>query len=185
MEYTKFIDLINRNKSTYAKTWAEQVKNSEYMETYSKLDDAIILERGEAVFTHLSSWLESGASNDVAEKYFEEVGKDRFKERFPLTEVVYALYLVKKIFWACIAWNKEVCEEVGETKCENCVEFLTIINNYFDLGNFYITRGYFQKIFHELDSHPEASKQQISEFLKKGTINLEDLDKEEFVWRHV
>lgn len=185
MEFTKFIKMLNENKKTYANTWFELIINSEYMETYKKLDKEVILERGEAVFTHLASWLESGASNDVAEKYFEGVGKERFKEGFPLTEVIYALYMVKKVFWCCIAWKKDVCEEKENKDCEQCVEFLTILGNYFDLGNFYMTRGYFQKIFSELDNSSISGKEELKNFLKKGVINLEDLDKEEFIWRHV
>ena len=65
------------------------------------------------------------------------------------------------------------------------MEFLTILGNYFDLGNFYMTRGYFQKIFSELDNSSISGKEELKNFLKKGVINLEDLDKEEFIWRHV
>ena len=185
MDFTKFIKMLNENKKNYAHTWFELVENSEYMETYKKLDKDIVLERGEAVMTHLANWLETGASNDVAEKYFEEVGRERFREGFPLTEVIYALHLVKKVFWCCVAWAKEEAQERPHDNCEYCIEFLTILGNYFDLGNFYLTRGYFQSVFKELDKTSFAGKDELKNFLKKGIINLEDLDKEEFIWRHV
>ncbi len=185
MNFSKFISSIRKDMKTLANTWHDLVVKSEYMETYQKLNKGIVLERGEAVFTHLANWMESGASNDVAERYFEGVGRERFKEGFPLTEVIYALYLVKKVFWCCVAWRKDVCAESDSSKCENCVEFLTILNNYFDLGNFYITRGYFQSVFTKLEDLPCTAKDELKKFLKKGAINLESLDKEEFIWRHV
>ena len=107
------------------------------------------------------------------------------REGFPLTEVIYALYLVKKVFWCCVAWAKEDTELKPHDNCEYCIEFLTILGNYFDLGNFYLTRGYFQSIFKELDKTSLAEKDEMKKFLQKGIINLEDLDKEEFIWRHI
>lgn len=185
MEFSKFINKIRIDKNSLARTWSELVGKSEYMEKYKELEKEVILERGEAVFTHLANWLESGASNDVAEEYFESVGQERFKEGFPLSEVVYAHHLVKKIFWSSIAWDKGFVDQTESTKCENCVEFWTILNNYFDLGNFYITRGYFQSIFENIDGLENSSVEEFKKYLKHGSIDSDDLDKEKFIWRHV
>jgi len=185
MEFSKFISKIRNDKNNLARTWSELVSESEYMQSYQKLDKEIILERGEAVFTHLANWLETGASNDVAEKYFELVGQDRFKEGYPLTEVVYALHLVKKVFWSSVAWDKDLKHTTSGDRCENCVEFWTILNNYFDLGNFYITRGYFHSIFENIEGVQNPSIDEFKNYLKHGPIDSDDLDKEKFIWRHI
>jgi hypothetical protein len=182
MEYEGIIKAIETNMGVLSKSYYEQVRKSEQMQTYQKLEESKVLEREEAVFRHLIDWLKSGASNDAAEKYFERVGAERFKEKFPLTEVQYALYLTKKVFWSFIAWKKELFIEM---QFHEIVETFTILGNYFDLGSFYIIRGYINEMFEKIGATTKLSKEEIHKLLVKGAFDEDDLDRSEIVWRHI
>ncbi len=182
MDFTDMIKVIEENKKTLASEWKDEVKKAEFTKTYHPLHDDEIMRRVTAVFEHMVDWLNTGASNDEAERYFESVGKERLKEGFPLGEVNYALYLEKKVFWNLIRKQKEMIDKMNSA---DTLTLMTTISNYFDLGSFFITQGYFYEFFAELDDGAVYSKDQLKEFLMKGIPDHKILRPDEFVWRHI
>ena len=162
--------------------WFEEVRKSEYLTTYKSFSDNDILNRGEAVFTHLSEWLKEGGTNKSAEEYFEQVGSVRLQERFPLTEVHYAIYLLKRIFWNKIDWRDKV---TGAFETANATKIMNVFNDYFDLASFSITKGYFNELLKTIKDDKIFSKEDLKELLTKGKLDPEELEDDEFIWRHV
>ena len=162
--------------------WLEEVRKSDYLTTYQSFNDNDIISRGEAVYTHLSEWLKEGATNKDAEDYFENVGSVRFQERFPLTEVHYAVYLLKKIFWNKIDWRDKV---TGAFETSNATKIMNVFNDYFDLANFSITKGYFNELLNTIKDDKKLSKEDLKGLLTKGKLDPEELEDDEFIWRHV
>lgn len=162
MNFSKIIHFLETNIPSLSNAYYEQVMQSEFMKTYQKFDKAKVIERAEKLFLNFVDWLKKGASNIEAEKYFEDVGAERFREGFPLTEVNYALYTTKKVFWSYIAWKEELFEGLDFV---NTIEYITILNNFFDLGNFYITKGYIQELVNKIDESSQYSKEEIKKFL--------------------
>jgi hypothetical protein len=130
----------------------------------------------------LREWLKEGATNKSAEEYFENVGAIRFNERFPLTEVHYAVYLLKKIFWSRIDWRDKV---TGAFETSNATKIMNVFNDYFDLASFSITKGYFNELLNSIKDDKSISKEDLKKLLTKGKLNPEALEDEEFIWRHV
>ncbi|MDH7604774.1 MAG: hypothetical protein QHH13_07740 [Melioribacter sp.] len=161
MDFSKIIKYIEANLHNLSHAYYEQIKQSEFTKSYQQFDELKVIERAEKVFQNFIEWLKTGASNDKAEKYFENVGAERFREGFPLTEVNYALYTTKKVFWSFIAWKEELFDEMDFVQIIECT---TILNNYFDLGSFYIIKGYVNELINKID---EYSKEEIKKYLIK------------------
>jgi len=159
MDFSKIIKFIEANIHNLSHAYYDQIKQSEFTRTYQQFDESKVIERAEKVFQNFIEWLKTGASNDKAEKYFESIGAERFREGFPLTEVNYALYTTKKVFWSFIAWKEELFDEMDFVQIIECT---TILNNYFDLGNFYIIKGYVNELISKID---EYSKEEIKKYL--------------------
>lgn len=174
MIYPLLSQLVKDNTRKLAETYFNEVKKTEYMKTYQARSDDEVISRGEKVFLNLHKWLESGANNDEIEKYFVNIGKERFKEGFPLIEVKYALYLTKKVFWSFIIWKKEF---TGKLDTEGAIETMTVLNNYFDIGNFFIIRGYLSEMFSHLDESDKLSKRELKKYLIKGEMYEESIKK--------
>jgi hypothetical protein len=164
------------------KEWLDEVRKSSYLKTYQSFSDNETIHRGEAVYTHLSEWLKEGASNQSSEEYFEKVGAIRFQERFPLTEVHYAIYLLKRIFWNRIDWRDKV---TGSFETANATKIMNIFNDYFDLASFSITKGYFNELINAIADDKKLSKEDLKSLLTKGKLDPEVLEDDEFIWRHV
>ncbi len=174
--------IVDEQITALKSEWLQEVRRSSYLETYKTFNDDETISRGEAVYLHLRDWLKEGATNESAEKYFESVGSTRFNERFPLPEVHYAIYLLKKIFWNKIDWRDKV---TGAFETTNATKIMNVFNDYFDLANFSITKGYFNELLNSLNDDKKLSKEDLKSLLTKGKLNPEILEDEEFIWRHV
>ncbi|MFA3782664.1 histidine kinase N-terminal domain-containing protein [Melioribacteraceae bacterium 4301-Me] len=182
MDFSKIISFLEANIPTLARAYYEQVQKSDFMLTYRKLDEPKIILREEAVFKNMIEWLKTGASNDKAEQFFEKIGRERFNERFPLTEINYALYITKKVFWSFVAWKPEL---FPNTDFQTMVEQMTVLGNFFDLGSFYIVRSYLNELFNKIDEASKLTKEDMKKLLVKGEFDKDNLDKSEIVWRNI
>jgi len=178
----KLSKIVDDQIDELKKEWLDEVRKSDYLQTYGSFNDQETINRGEAVYIHLSEWLKEGATNQSAEKYFENVGAIRFQERFPLTEVHYAIYLLKKIFWNRIDWRDKV---TGAFETANATKIMNVFNDYFDLANFSITKGYFNELLNTITDDKKLSKDDLKSLLTKGKLNPEVMEDDEFIWRHV
>lgn len=179
---SKLSEIIRTEINNLTAKWAGDIKKSEYMDRYSKLDDEELFQRGEVLYLNLISWLEEGASNVEIEGYFSGIGIERIKEGFSLTEVNYAIYLLKVILFDFLATNKNV---ISSTSTQDSFEINAILNNYFDLGIFFVTRGYSQELFSRIESSNKFSKDELNSIISKSALEEEEADSDEFVWRHV
>jgi len=178
----KLSKIVDDQIDELKKEWLDEVRKSDYLQTYGSFNDQETINRGEAVYIHLSEWLKEGATNQSAEKYFENVGAIRFQERFPLTEVHYAIYLLKKIFWNRIDWRDKI---TGAFETANATKIMNVFNDYFDLANFSITKGYFNELLNTITDDKKLSKDDLKSLLTKGKLNPEVMEDDEFIWRHV
>ena len=126
-----------------------------------------LLSRGRILFSNLLDWLNKGASNDDAATYFREIGTSRIQEGFPLTEVFYALYLEKKVLWSFVAWKDDV---TGILKAVDAIEFMTVINNYFDLGDFFIIKGYPHEMYTHISETGKFTQEELENIFTSGAL---------------
>jgi hypothetical protein len=182
MDILRLTNLIESNLDAIVKDYCEQINSSEYMKTYQKLNPEKLSEREKEVFKHLIGWLNNGANNDQAEKYFEKIGEERYREGFPLTELNYALFITKKVFWAFLEKHPELLEAIDKNEL---VKFFIVLGNYYDLAVFYIIRSYIQTLFERLDINDRLSREEIHNILVRGAYDEDDFEMTDFVWRHI
>ncbi len=174
MVYESLIAILEKHLDDLTGSWVTEVKNSDYLETYQKLSDEKLFDRGNILFSNLQEWLLNGASNEEAAKYFQEIGNERINEGIPLSEVYYALYLEKKVLWSFVAWKDEVA---GILTARDAIEFMSEINNYFDLGNFNIVRGYMHKLYTHISDCDKFTTEELEKLLTKGALYQESIKK--------
>ena len=171
MVYESLISIMETNVEPLAEMWAAEVKASSYMETYKKLDLEELEKRGNVLFENLLKWLRTGAYNEEVESYFENIGRARINESFPLSEIEHALYLEKKVVWSFVIWKEEILYDLAR---EEMIEIMSIINNYFDLGSFYIIRGYMGEMVRHLEESGCFDKGQIQKILEGSSLKKEN-----------
>ena len=89
------------------------------------------------------------------------------REGAPLSEVYYALHLEKKVLWSFVAWKDETA---GILKAVDAIEFMTVINNYFDLGDFYIIKGYMNELYNHLADTGKFNVDELQKIFTSGAL---------------
>ncbi len=162
MVYESLISISEKYHRQMAEAWFEEVKKNGYLKTYNSLSDEQLLERGKILFENFLKWLETGADNSEIRNYFVNLGKERCLEGFPLSEVSYALYLEKKVLWNFIAFKDKTNGKLTPT---DVVEFTSVISGYFDMGEFFIARGYSETVANNLIESGKFTEDELRKFL--------------------
>lgn len=170
MDLTNLSNLINSNLSLITEKWINEVKSSTYMQTYQTLTDEDIKIRGERFYSHFLEWIKAGASDEKIGLYFFDVGKERLEEGIPLTEIQYAIFLAKRVFWDFLSSKDEL--ERFLISAKTC-ELVSLINNYFDIGSFFIIKGYLNQFFNTLDETKKFTKNELQDYFLKGALYKE------------
>jgi len=169
----KLLNLVVNNEDRLAQRWSEEVRKTEYMKTYKRFSEAELIKRNRKFFEQLVKWLEAEGSKALIGSFFVDIGKGRYKEKFPLAEIIYGVFLAKKVFWDVI-----VSEGFLDTMVEvyQALEALTVIYNFFDQGNLYITRGYLEEMYTEIGDDKKLSASDIRKYFHPGSFFKLDLD---------
>lgn len=181
MDFTKLIDAINKDAQLMAENYYNEILKSDKMENYGKLDKDLVIKREVDVFKNMISWLSTGSSDDNAEKFFENVGSERFNEGFPLAEINFALHIDKLVVWDYFIPRKETGLFANNEEFQNTA---ILLSNYFDLGSFYMTRGYMNGLCAALENTGKFKREELQSIVKKGAFD-EDFDMSDIIWYHV
>ncbi|MBN2432058.1 MAG: hypothetical protein JXQ27_11300 [Acidobacteria bacterium] len=168
----KLIDYLQRHPEKMARRWMEKVRQSEHMEQYNTLNDAELIRRGMTLFEHLGRWLDHSVSRNEIGRYFVTVGQERFDEQFPLCELNYAIYLEKKVFWEFVQSEGIL---INPVQMMRAMELITAIGEFFDLGNFYLARGYLASMYLAIKKSGRLSPGELEKFFFPGSfLSAED-----------
>jgi hypothetical protein len=148
MIYYRIVDLIKHQPEKLAERWCEHIRRSVSTSTYQRLATEELAARHVRLFENLARWLEETMGRDELRRFFHELGKDRYLEGIPLWEVNYALLIAKSDF-------RDLIQSQG--LLDSSLEFyqafglLSSMDQFFDLGNFHIIRGYMQALYTSLE----------------------------------
>ncbi len=145
---SKLLDLINQSSGQMAVKWRDWIRNSHHMVTYQKLSDEVLVMRSKGVIENLGRWIDRGFTMEEVGRVYVEVGRERYREGFPLCEVGLALHFTKKVLW-----NHLMSEGLMTNSLEiyQAMDLIVQIQNFFDITAFYITRGYQEELYLQLN----------------------------------
>lgn len=96
----RLIELIEYHADDLTKSWLREIKNDPGTPTYAKYrDEKELCQRAFRVFSQLGKWIGRSMSREELQKYWMDLGRQRRKEGFPLSEIVQSLYLIRRHLW--------------------------------------------------------------------------------------
>ncbi len=140
MLYQKYIQAVEDHAEQLTKRWSKEVKNSPSTPGYKNIPDNLLDERVYDVFKRLGNYLmrDEPDFHKTAE-HFIKLGRERAKEGFKVSEVIYALILVRVVLWnfiveeGLISSTFELHEGLG---------FYSKVNSFFDKAVFFVAKGF-------------------------------------------
>lgn len=167
MRRDQLVQVIRANRDRMAAQWCQEIRNCEYMKTYQTFDDPELIHRNAHVLDKLADSLASGTSRITLGKFFVQLGKERFRERFPLCEVNYALFLTKKVFWKRLHSEGDM---TGPVELYQALELMNAICDFFDLASFYMIRGYMEEMHQRLAGTGKMKPDELKEIFTPGSF---------------
>jgi len=105
--------------------------------------------------------------------YFVQLGKERYEEKFPLSEIHYAVILAKRV-----VRSTALAESLLDSAMEvyQVMELGQMVSSFFDTGNFYITKGYLQALHDDLARSKKFTEEELTKYFPHGSFFKQDID---------
>jgi hypothetical protein len=138
----KLVDLIERNAVELTNSWLADIHKDPNTLTYRQFDPERVYERAFRVFSQLGKWISHESSKEEVARDYRELGEQRRKEGFALSEVIQALILIRRNLW-----RKVMQEGLLDSTYDlyQAIELNNRVSLFFDRAIFYTACGYEQK----------------------------------------
>jgi len=169
----KFMDAIVNKTEDLARTWCQEVRKSDYMKTYQKLPEEQLMRVNKVFFDYFAKWIAQGLSRKDIGNYFVDLGKERYQQKFPLSEIHYAVNLAKKVVYERV---KEESMMDSAMEVYQVMELGHMVSGFFNTGNFYITRGYLEAMHDDLARSKKFTGEELARYFPHGSFFKQDID---------
>lgn len=135
----RLIKLIEENAEYIGKQWLEDVRTNNSTPTYWNFDPQKSKQRNKKVISQFSKWLGGFYCDHDIRRLYSDLGEERKKEGYRLSEIISALSLTRKHIWDFALshgmWNKT--EDIYAV-----LELDRRMMMFFDKASFYVAKGY-------------------------------------------
>lgn len=135
----RLVTLIEKNADQLTKDWLSEVRKNPATPTYHTYDEKALYKRAFDVYSRLSKWISKETTKEEIARHYIDLGFQRRRENFALSEVVQALILTRRFLWL-----KVLSEGFLDTALElyKALQLNNRVILYFDRAIYYITLGY-------------------------------------------
>lgn len=106
MIYQKIVELIQNNADHLTKRLMRDILSREETRSYKTLPEKEVYWRVYDVYSRLDSWLSKDKEKGEIKKHYTDLGKQRFHENIPLSDLVMTLLLIKRHLWIFVMENQ-------------------------------------------------------------------------------
>jgi hypothetical protein len=133
----RLVRLVEQNAECLIQDLSAELRRDPRTEAYHGMSDEDLHERGLDLFRSLGRWL-SGRTEFAIQMRYEALGRRRYRERIPLSQVLCALLLAKVRLLDFLQGS--ACGEPAELPLE--YELAMAVTQFWDKAVYYVARGY-------------------------------------------
>jgi hypothetical protein len=140
MEYqARLIHLIENSADELTNKWLSDVQRSAKTATYHKLNETDLYARGFRVLSDLGKWITEEIDREENRKFWIQLGRERQKEGFALSEIIQAIALLRRSLW-----KKVESEGLMDTAYDffEALQLHNRVTYFFDRAVYYTACGY-------------------------------------------
>lgn len=145
---TKLIDLIETKGEEIAKQWAANVTKNHRTPSYHGRPEEKIIPQAIFFYTHFRQMFFTENPYDSAKTFFTRYAEDRYREKIPLQEAIYALILMRRHMWLYAEFQTTFITSV---QLQQMAESLNRTILMFDYATYQITEKYQELIGRDVD----------------------------------
>lgn len=135
----KLLDLIHNHADEISNSWLEDIKTNETTTTYAAFDHKKLYTRAYRIYSNLGKWISRETTKEEIKRIYTELGRKRYHEGFPLSEVIQAFALIRRHLWL------KVLREGLLNTAMDLIDALELNNRvvlFFDRAVYYTAQGY-------------------------------------------
>jgi hypothetical protein len=141
--------LIQSHAGSLTKETLQDLTTNDRTASFRRLRQADLESRVALLFNNLARWI-GDPNDDAVQGEYEEMGRTRFREGVPLSELVYAIILTKQHLRRYIrdhglvdfAGDRVTPDELPPLVLHSIQELNYQVGDFFDRALFYLARGY-------------------------------------------
>jgi hypothetical protein len=145
----RLLQLIHSHAGTLSREVVDDLMTNERTAAFRRLNPAEVETRVAAVFYGLSKWLDD-ADHDAVRDEYEEMGRTRFRQGVPVSELLYALVITKSHLRGYIrehglvdfAGDRVAPQELLPLELHSIQDFNYRVGEFFDRALYHLARGY-------------------------------------------
>ena len=146
---SRLLQLVHSHAGTLSREVMDDLMTNERTPAFRRLNAADVETRVSAVFYGLSKWLDD-ADDDAVRNEYEEMGRTRFRQGVPVSELIYALVVTKSHLRGYIrehglvdfAGDRVAPQELLPLELHSIQDFNYRVGEFFDRALYHLARGY-------------------------------------------
>lgn len=99
---SKLVELIEHSADQLSRKFVDLVRTHEFTPGYHTFDQKKLYDRAFVVYSQLGKWLSTETTREEVISVYKELGAQRRREGFALSEVMQALIITKRLLWSKI-----------------------------------------------------------------------------------
>jgi hypothetical protein len=140
----QLIDTLNLQGRDFAKRWKEKIRKAPQLKHYGAMDDDALIEMNSAFYPLLGRTIDRGLDRGLLGTFFVQIGKERMKAGFPISEVIYAGNLTQQTVISYIMTDFGLDNPM---RMYQAMGILNHVAEFFLLGCFYLTKGFLESTY--------------------------------------
>jgi ADP-ribose pyrophosphatase YjhB (NUDIX family) len=138
----RLVNIIIKNKEKIVEQWLEDIAENPSTAEYHKVERAVLYNICDRILSQITLWL--GGLHDVSRirNFYTNLGRERKKSGFKISETLSALSLIRKHIWTFALAQDALQKNLELLMTFELQRRMTI---FFDLATFYLTRGHEEK----------------------------------------
>jgi hypothetical protein len=157
------IDTLNLQARDFAFRWKTAIRKTPHLKEYNKLDDPALIELDAPFYPLLARVLDRGIDRSLIGDFFVRLGKSRMVEGFPISEVIYAVNLSQQVVIEYLMTDFVLDSSV---KMYQAMGLVTKVAEFFLLGSFYLTKGYFEATYVSMSSGDKIPEELLKKYFR-------------------
>jgi len=152
---TKLIDLIETKGGEMARQWAADVRKNHRTPSYHGLPEEKAIPQAVFFYTHFRQMFFTENPYDSAKTFFFRYAEERYREKIPLQEAIYALILMRRHMWLYAEFQATFITAVEQQQVAESLNRTILM---FDYATYQITEKYQELISRDIDRKLGAIK---------------------------
>jgi hypothetical protein len=155
------IDTLNLQSGDFAAQWKNRIRKSPHLKHYNDMTDQELISVNSRFYPLLARTLDRGLDRSIVGDFFVQLGKERLKTGFPASEVIYGINLTQQ---GIVNYLMNDFVHDSTVRMYQAMGVINRISEFFLLGCFYITKGFLEATYMELNKHDEISEELLKKY---------------------